>query len=326
MLAISFENAGGPEVLKVIDIEKPSAKKKEIIIKVVGAGVNRPDLLQREGNYPAPLGHSKILGLEVAGYVDSIGKDVKDFKIGDPVCALVNGGGYAQYCKVDERQVMHAPKNLNFYESAAIPECFFTCWANLFDKGEVKKKEKVLIHGGSSGIGTSAIQILNYLGIENFVTVGSEKKKIMCKKLGASLAINYKKKDFFEVIKLKTAKKGVDLIMDIVGGDYIQKNINLLSNEGRLINIAFQNGSTANVNFIKVMLKRLTITGSTLRIRDVRYKQKIRNAIVKNIVPGIESGIIKPVIDSIFEFRDVVKAHKRMYSGKHFGKIVLKFN
>ncbi len=177
MQAVFFEKPGAPEVLKIVEVPKPIPEKKEILIKVFAAGINRPDLLQREGNYPAPQGHSKILGLEVSGCVDSIGKGVKDFKTGDKVCALVNGGGYAQYCKVDERQVMHVPKNLSMYESAAFPECFFTCWANLFDRGKVKKGDKVLIHGGSSGIGTSAIQILNYFDIENFVTVGSEKKK-----------------------------------------------------------------------------------------------------------------------------------------------------
>lgn len=326
MYAVFFEKSGGPDVLKIIQTEKPVPKNKELLIKVFGAGINRPDILQREGNYPAPPGHSKILGLEVSGLVDSIGKNVKGFKIGDKVCALVNGGGYAEYCKVDERQVIHSPKNLSMYESAAIPECFFTCWANLFDRARAKKNDKVLIHGGSSGIGTSAIQILNYLGIESFVTVGSDRKKSLCKKLGARLAINYNNEDFFEVIRENTNKKGVNIILDIIGGNYIQKNINLLSSEGRLINIAFQNGSCATINFIKIMLKRLTLTGSTLRIRDVKYKQKIKNAIVKNIVPGIENGSIKPVIDKIFMFQDVIKAHERMQNNEHFGKLVLKFN
>ena len=326
MQAVFFEKPGGPNVLKIQQTEIPIPKNKELLIKVFGAGINRPDILQREGNYPAPPGHSKILGLEVSGFVDSIGKNVKDFKIGDKVCALVNGGGYAEYCKVDERQVMHSPKILNMYESAAIPECFFTCWANLFDKARAKKNDKVLIHGGSSGIGTSAIQILDYLGIESFVTVGSDRKKSLCEKLGAKLAINYNNEDFFESIRESTNKKGVNIILDIIGGDYIQKNINLLSSDGRLVNIAFQNGSSATVNFIKIMLKRLTLTGSTLRIRDVKYKQKIKNAIIKNIVPGIENGSIKPVIDKIFKFHDVTKAHERMQNNEHFGKLVLKFN
>ena len=322
MKAIHFNAPGNPKVMKVINIERPLPSKNQVLIKVKAAGVNRPDLIQREGNYPPPNGHSNILGLEVSGEIKSLGSKVKSYKIGEPVCALVNGGGYAEYCVADEGNIIKKPKNLNFIEAAAIPECFFKCWSNIFDRGEVKRNHSVLIHGGSSGIGTTAIQMLKIFNIFTFVTVGNDKKKRLCEDLGANVVINYKKEDFFLKIK-EINKKGVNLILDMVGGNYIQKNINLLCSDGKLINIAYQKGSKVNLDLIKVMLKRLTITGSTLRIRDSSFKQNIRNSLIKNIVPYIENGKIKPVIDSVFFFEQSYKAHERMYSSEHFGKIVL---
>ena len=322
MKAIHFDTPGNPEVMRVVEVEKPVPGENQVLIKVKAAGVNRPDLIQREGNYPPPNGHSNILGLEVSGEIKSKGQKVKNFKVGDPVCALVNGGGYAEFCVADAGNIIKKPKNLNFFEAAAIPECFFTCWSNIFDRGEVKNDQYVLIHGGSSGIGTTAIQMLKIFNIFTFVTVGSDKKKKLCEDLGANIVINYKKEDFFLKIK-EINKKGVNLILDMVGGDYVQKNINLLCSDGKLINIAYQKGSRVNLDLMKVMLKRLTITGSTLRIRDSSFKKNIRDSLIKNIVPYIENGKIKPVIDSVFFFEQSHKAHERMYSSEHFGKIVL---
>ena len=322
MKAIHFDEPGSPDVLKLVEISEPFPTSEQILIKVSAAGVNRPDLIQREGNYPAPEGHSKILGLEVSGKVVSLGKNVSEFEIGDEVCALVNGGGYAEYCLADQGSVMNTPKNMSFVEAAAIPECFFTCWSNLFDRGQVKSSQKVLIHGGGSGIGTTAIQMLKLFNIYSFVTVGNNEKKKLCEQLGANTSINYKEEDFYQVVK-NLEKKGLNLILDIVGGDYIQKNINLLCNEGKLINIAYQKSSKAEIDFIKVMLKRLVITGSTLRIRDSAFKKNIRDSLIKYIVPSLESGRIKPIIDSVFDYKESFRAHKEMYKSSHFGKIVL---
>ena len=322
MKAIHFDEPGSPDVLKLVEISEPFPTSEQILIKVSAAGVNRPDLIQREGNYPAPEGHSKILGLEVSGKVVSLGKNVSEFEIGDEVCALVNGGGYAEYCLADQGSVMNKPKNMSFVEAAAIPECFFTCWSNLFDRGQVKSSQKVLIHGGGSGIGTTAIQMLKLFNIYSFVTVGNNEKKKLCEQLGANTSINYKEEDFYQVVK-NLEKKGLNLILDIVGGDYIQKNINLLCNEGKLINIAYQKSSKAEIDFIKVMLKRLVITGSTLRIRDSAFKKNIRDSLIKYIVPSLESGRIKPIIDSVFDYKESFRAHKEMYKSSHFGKIVL---
>ena len=322
MKAIYFDAPGRPEVLKPIDVPKPSPSEGQVLIKVKAAGVNRPDLVQREGNYPAPEGHSKILGLEVSGEIEDIGENVDDFNNGDQVCALVNGGGYAEYCIAEVGSIIKKPKNLNFIEAAAIPECFFTCWSNLFDRGKIEKNQSVLIHGGSSGIGTTAIQMLKVFDIFSFVTVGSERKKNLCKSLGADVAINYNKEDFLLKIK-ETKKRGVNLILDMVGGDYVQKNINSLCSDGKLINIAYQMGSKVQIDLIKVMLKRLMITGSTLRVRDSLFKKNIRDSLIKNIVPSIENGKIKPIIDSVFFFEESFKAHEKMYRSEHFGKIVL---
>ena len=323
MKFVHFESPGPPEVLKIKESDIPSPSDNEILIKVIAAGVNRPDLMQREGVYPAPRGHSTILGLEVSGIVEKVGRNITKFKKGDNVCALLDGGGYAEYCIAKAKQTTKFPENLSFIEAAAIPECFLTCWSNIVERGKIKENQNVLIHGGSSGIGTTAIQILKIFKANIFTTVGNEFKKNICEELGANVVINYNKDDFFKIIKEKTAKKGINLILDMVGGCYVQKNIDLLSNDGRLINIAYQKGSKINLNLMKVMLKRLVITGSTLRIRDEDFKSDLLKKIEINVFPQIKSGLIKPIIDSVFDLNDVINAHKRLYENKHIGKIVL---
>ncbi len=321
MKVIDFNSPGPPEVLKIIETEIPTPDENELLIKVIAAGVNRPDLLQREGLYPAPEGHSKILGLEVSGIVEKIGKNISNFTIGDKVCALLDGGGYAEYATAKEMQTTKFPENLNYIEAAALPECFITCWSNLVDRGKIKRNQNVLIHGGASGIGTTAIQILKLFDSNIFTTVGNNTKKKFCESLGAQNVINYNNEDFFEFIKKKKIK--IDLILDMVGGDYLQKNIDLLSNDGKLINIAFLKGSIVNVNFMKVMLRRLTITGSTLRIRDENFKGAVLRNIEKNIFPKIKDGTIKPIIDSTFKLDEASKAHQRVYNDDHIGKVVI---
>ena len=322
MKSVHFDRPGPPEVLFIRNSEIPIIKDTEILIKVKFAGVNRPDIIQREGNYPAPNGHSPILGLEVSGIVYKVGAKVKDFKKGDEVAALVNGGGYAEYCATDQLTTFKIPKNVSLKEAAGIPECFFTVWSNLIISGKLKKNKKVLIHGGTSGIGIAAIQILKTFNAEIFTTVGSEKKKQFCKSLGAQHVFNYKEQDFFEEIK-KINNSNLDIILDFVGGEYIKKNINLLATEGKLINIGFQNGSIVDLNLIKVMLKRLTITGSTLRIRNLKFKAKILKSLKKFIFPHFENGSIKCYIDSVHKIENVVSAHQRLQEGTHIGKVIL---
>ncbi len=322
MLAVDYDEPGGPEVLKLKEINIPDISKDEVLIKVKSAGVNRPDIIQREGNYPAPPGHSKTLGLEVSGIIEKVGINVKKFLVGDKVAALVNGGGYAEFCKANENLVFHIPKNITFNEAACIPECFFTAWSNIVMRGEIKKNQKILIHGGTSGVGIASIQIAKLFDSYIITTVGNKEKVSFCKKLGVDKTINYNESNFFEEIK-NSQIFSVDLVLDFIGGDYINKNINLLNNDGRLVNIGFQNGSKAEINLMKIMLKRLTITGSTLRIRDNSFKSKILNSLIKFVFPQIEKKKIKIFIDSIYKLDDVVNAHKRLDEGKHIGKIVL---
>ncbi len=322
MKAIYFDQPGPPEVMKLVDCEIPKIKDEQILIKVKFSGVNRPDIIQREGNYPAPPGHSKILGLEVSGVVSKIGSKVKKFNKGDEVAALVNGGGYAEYCVADQETVFKLPNNISLKEAATIPECFFTVWSNLIMRGKLKKNQSVLVHGGTSGIGIAAIQILKLFDCEIFTTVGSQEKKSFCKKIGVQNIFNYKEKDFSEEIK-KLKPMGLNMILDFIGGEYIKKNINLLSQEGKLINIGFQNGSTVNLNLMKIMLKRLILTGSTLRIRSAKFKGEVLNELRKFVFPHFENRIIKCYIDSVYKLDSVVQSHKRMQEGNHIGKIVL---
>ena len=273
MKAINFKHPGEADVLELMDLPiPPLIKSNQILIKVSFAGVNRPDIVQRLGNYPAPDGHSKILGLEISGIVLEIGQGVKRFKKGDKVAALVNGGGYAEYCIAEEETTFKIPDSLDLKQAASIPECFFTAWSNLVQRGRLNEGDSVLIHGGTSGIGLASIEILKLFKAKIFTTVGSAEKKEFCKNIGVNYIFNYKEEDYYKEIKKKI--KGLNLILDYIGGEYINKNINLLANDGKLINIGFQNGSSAEINLMKVMLKRLTISGSTLRIRDNNFKSK----------------------------------------------------
>jgi putative PIG3 family NAD(P)H quinone oxidoreductase len=302
---------------------KPTINENEVLIKVAAAGVNRPDILQRQGDYPPPKGASEILGLEVSGKIVEIGRNIDlDFK-GREVCALVTGGGYAEYVKTTLATVLPIPKGLNIIDAAAIPETFFTVWTNLFDSGSLKKNETLLIHGGASGIGITAALIAKAMGIKFLTTVGSVKKKKFMEQLGSTLTINYQNEDFEEVIKKEL--KGVDVILDIVGGEYFQKNINILNKFGRLINIAYLQGPVVKANLLPIMLKRLIVTGSTLRIRSDEEKQNIRDSIKTYIWPLFENETINMIIDKKFSFNDVKKAHEYMENNENIGKLLLKF-
>ena len=323
MNAVAINGSGGPEVLIVTEVPVPQPKSGEVLIKVAAAGVNRPDVLQRQGNYPPPKGHSELPGLEVSGTVAALGEGATRFALGDPVMALVPGGGYAEYAAVSELSCIKKPEALSFVEAAAIPETFFTVWHNVFQRGHLKAGEKFLVHGGSGGIGTTAIQLAKAFGATVFTTVGSDEKCEAARALGADVAINYRTHDFGQVIKSETAGKGVDVILDMVGGDYIEKNIRALADDGRLVNIAFQKGSTATVDFIRVMLKRLTLTGSTLRIRSNEVKGEIARDIAEKVVPLVIAGKIKIPIDSTYPLARAADAHARIESSAHIGKIVL---
>jgi len=323
MKAVVIEGKGGPEVLQLRDVAVPQPGKGEVLIKVTAAGVNRPDVLQRQGNYPAPKGHSELPGLEVSGVVAALGEGVERLSIGDPVLALVAGGGYAEYTVAPEVCCIRKPDTLSFIDAAAIPETFFTVWHNVFERGELKAGETFLVHGGTGGIGVTAIQLAKAFGATVFTTVGSDEKCAAARALGADVAINYRMQDFSEVVKSETGKRGVDVILDMVGGDYIEKNIRALSDDGRLVNIAFQKGSTATIDFMRVMLKRLTITGSTLRIRTNDVKERIARAIEEKVMPLVAAGSIKVPIDGTYPLAQAAKAHERMETSAHIGKIVL---
>jgi putative PIG3 family NAD(P)H quinone oxidoreductase len=295
MKAILFDKYGDPSVLYIGEAQKPIIDDNEVLIKVAAAGINRPDILQRQGGYPPPKGASEILGLEVSGKIVEIGKNIDlDFK-GKEVCALVTGGGYAEYVKTTLATVLPVPKGLKVVDAAAIPETFFTVWTNLFDSGSLKKNETLLIHGGASGIGITAALIAKAMGIKFLTTVGSVKKKKFMEQLGSTLTINYQNEDFEEVIKKEL--KGVDVILDIVGGEYFQKNINILNKFGRLINIAYLQSPVVKANLLPIMLKRLIVTGSTLRIRSDEEKQNIRDSIKTHIWPLFENEAINMIIE-----------------------------
>jgi NADPH2:quinone reductase len=324
MTAIEITAPGGPEVLKPATRPMPLPGAGEVLIQVAAAGVNRPDVMQRMGQYPPPAGASDIPGLEIAGTVVALGLGVNHVKIGDKVCALVTGGGYATHCVAPEAQCLPVPKGFSMAEAAALPETFFTVWTNLFERGALKPGETVLIHGGSSGIGTTAIQLAKALGAHQvFATAGSRDKCKACEALGASRAIDYKHEDFVKVVKEGTANRGVDVILDMVGGDYIQRNINALAVEGRIVYIAFLRGSQAEVNLMPLMLKRGTITGSTLRARTVEQKAAIAAPLKRIVWPLLDQGKIKPQIYRTFPLAQAAEAHRLMESSEHIGKIVL---
>jgi NADPH2:quinone reductase len=323
MTAITIAGKGGPEVLVPASIPRPDPSAGQILVKVAAAGVNRPDVMQRQGLYPAPKGHSEIPGLEVAGTVAAVGSGVTRFKVGDPVMALVNGGGYAEYCLADETATLPIPSGLAPVEAAGLPESLFTVWHNVFERGALKSGEWLLVHGGSSGIGVTAIQLARARGAKVIATAGSPEKCAACVALGATRAVNYREEDFSDVVKAETQKRGVDVILDMVGGDYIERNIRALADDGRLVYIAFQKGSSATIDFMRVMLKRLTITGSTLRIRAPEVKAAIAAAVEREVFPLIERGEFKSVIDTTIPLRDAAKAHALMETSGHIGKIIL---
>jgi NADPH2:quinone reductase len=326
MKAVIVTQPGDPSVLQLAERPTPTYTANEVLIKVMAAGVNRPDIKQREGKYPPPAGVVQdIPGLEIAGIVEAIGHNVTKWKIGDKVCALVAGGGYAEYCAAPEGQCLPIPDNLSFIEAASLPETFFTVWSNVFDRAALKGEETLLVHGGSSGIGVAAIQMANALGHRVYVTAGSDEKCRFCEQLGAAKAINYKKENFTAVIEQVTNGKGVDVILDMIGGDYTPGNIRSLAVEGRLVMINAMNGKDAQVDLTQIMIKRLVITGSTLRARDVAFKNSIANKLQETIWPLLASGVIKPVIDSVFKSGEAAAAHKLMESSAHTGKIVLSF-
>ncbi len=323
MTAIAIDGKGGPDVLKPVSLPLPHPGPGQVLLKVAAAGVNRPDILQRKGLYPAPKGHSELPGLEAAGTVAALGPGAAGLKIGETVMALLNGGGYAQYAIAEKACCIRVPGGMPLTEAAAMPEAFFTVWHNVFQRGGLKAGESFLVHGGTSGIGVTAIQLAKAFGAKVYATAGSDEKCAAAHALGADHAINYKTQDFVEVIKAETQGRGVDVILDMVGGDYIEKNIRSLADDGRLVNIAYQKGSTATIDFMRVMLKRLTITGSTLRIRSTAVKGAIARDIEEKVLPLVVSGQIKIPIDSTFALRDAGRAHARMEEGAHIGKIVL---
>lgn len=326
MKAVVITQPGEPSVLQIAERPIPVCADNEVLVKVMAAGVNRPDVFQRKGNYPPPAGAPKdIPGLEIAGIVTEIGATVTHLMVGDKVCALVTGGGYAEYCNVPQEQCLPIPGNLSFIEAASLPETFFTVWSNVFDRGALKGNETLLVHGGSSGIGVTAIQMAKALGHTVYVTAGSDDKCRFCEQLGAAKAINYKTENFANVISQATNGKGVDVILDMIGGDYTAGNIQSLAVEGRLVLINTMKGNNVQIDLTQVMRKRLIITGSMLRSREVAFKGKIAHELLITIWPLLVSGDIKPVIHSIFPAADASAAHKLMESSAHIGKIILNF-
>jgi NADPH2:quinone reductase len=323
MRAVEITRPGGPEVLAATVRAVPSPKPNEILVKVAAAGVNRPDVVQRSGNYPPPPDASDLPGLEVAGEVVALGSSVKTFKPGDRVCALVHGGGYAEYCVAPEAQALPVPKNLSMVEAASLPETFFTVWGNVYDRGRLAPGETLLVQGGSSGIGVTAIQMARATGNRVFATAGSDEKCAACVRLGAEKAVNYKTQDFVAEIKAATGGRGVDLILDMVGGDYVPKELKLLADEGRLVFIAFLRGHKTELDINEIMRKRLTLTGSTLRPRPVEFKGYLARNLRDKIWPLIEAGRIKPEIYKTFPLHAAADAHRLMESSQHIGKIVL---
>ena len=326
MKYIKIEEHGGPEVLKVDSMPIPKPGPGEVLILVAAAGVNRPDVMQRNGHYPPPPGATDVLGLEVSGTIVGAGDNVTEPAVGDEVCALVVSGGYAEYCLAAASLCLSIPGGISLGEAAGIPETFFTVWTNIFERGHLKSGESILVHGGSSGIGTTAIQLGKAFGSTVYTTAGTAEKCEFCEKLGADAAFNYHKKDFSEEIKNLTDGKGVDLILDMVGGPYFPKNIGLLAVEGRLVQIALMQGSKAEVDFLSLMLKRVTLTGSTLRPRTVEQKSEIAQALRKNVWPLLESRAVRPIIHQTFPLEQAAEAHRLMESSTHIGKILLKFD
>jgi NADPH2:quinone reductase len=324
MTAIAVSVPGGPEVLVPEERPVPQPGPGEILVKVAAAGVNRPDVMQRQGLYPPPKGAPDIPGLEIAGEVAALGDNVTRWKPGDKVMALVIGGGYAEFCLAHEGHALSVPQKFSMAEAAAVPETFFTVWHNVFERGALKSGQTLLVHGGTSGIGTTAIQLAKSFGANVITTAGSPEKCEAARKLGADVAINYKTEDFVAITKSATGGKGADVILDMIGGDYIERNYEAAGVEGRIVQIAFQGSPKASVDFRRIMLKRLHHTGSTLRSRSVEDKNAIAAAVEAKVLPLLTAGQVKPVMDSTFALREAAAAHGRMESSAHIGKIVLR--
>jgi NADPH2:quinone reductase len=324
MQAIECSGAGGPDVLKLGQRPLPELQPGEVLIKVAAAGVNRADMMQREGKYPPPPGASDILGLEASGEIVAVKGEVGGLKVGDQVCALLTGGGYAQYCATPASSCLPIPKNFSLIDAGSLPEAFFTVWSNVFDRLKLKVNERFLVHGGTSGIGVVAIQLAKHFGATVFATAGSDEKCQACIDLGADWAINYREQDFVAVIAAETGGKGVDVILDMVGGDYVGRNIKALAVDGRMVNIAFQQGSKiANLELWPLLLKRLTLTGSTLRARDNAFKAAIAENLREKIWPLLAAGKIKTLVHQAFPLAEAASAHRLMESSTHIGKIML---
>ncbi|QNI33304.1 NAD(P)H-quinone oxidoreductase [Alloacidobacterium dinghuense] len=325
MRVIDIPEFGGPEVLTIADAPAPRPGQDEVLIKVAAAGINRADLLQRQGHYPAPPGASPILGMEVSGHIAQLGPEAEPrWKVGEPVCALIPGGGYAEYCVANAGSCLPVPKNVSLVDAAALPEAVFTVWANLFALPYLRSGERFLVHGGTSGIGTTAIQMATALGARVITTAGSKEKCDFCLSLGAERAFNYRDEDWFEGALEWSEKAGVDVILDMVGGDYFPKHLKLLAQKGRLIHIATTGGSQVETDLRLIMMKRLVVTGSTLRRRSVAEKTELRDQIERHVWPLIETGKLRPIVDRVFPLGEAAEAHRRMQASTHIGKLLLR--
>ncbi len=320
MTAVEITAPGGPDVLKVTSRPRPEPRHGEVVIKVAFAGVNRPDALQRAGLYAPPKGASDLPGLEASGEIVAVGEGAEGWALGDKVCALLPGGGYAEYVATPAAHCLPVPEGMGMRQAACLPETFFTVWSNVFQRGALKAGEQFLVHGGSSGIGTTAIQLASTLGARVFTTAGSDAKCAVCRDLGAEVAINYREADFVEVMK---AEGGADLILDMVGGEYLPRNVRALADDGRLVQIAFLQGPKVELNFAPLMMRRLTITGSTLRPQSDLAKARIAQALRSEVWPLLDAGRIAPVMDSTYPLAEAAAAHAHMESSTHIGKIVL---
>ena len=323
MTAIGFDAPGGPEVLRALDAPIPEPRAGEVLVRVAYAGVNRPDVIQRLGLYPPPPGASPLPGLEISGVVAALGEGVDPALLGQPVCALVAGGGYAQYCLADARHCLPVPAGLSLAEAAALPETLFTVWHNVFERGWVRDGETILVHGGTSGIGTMAIALGRLFGVSVIVTCGGAEKCAKALELGATHAIDYKAADFVAEVARITGGRGVDMVLDMVAGDYVARNLRCLAEDGRHVTIAIQGGARAEINMGVVMTRRYTLTGSTLRPRSAEFKALLAQEIAREAWPLVEAGKLRPVMDRVFPLADAAQAHARMEAGSHVGKIVL---
>lgn len=323
MRCIAIDTHGGPEVLQPSERPLPEPGEAEVLIRVAAAGVNRPDVMQRKGHYPPPPGASDLPGLEIAGEIVALGKGVGPEMMGQPVCALVSGGGYAEYCLAPAAQCLTVPEALSMEEAAALPETLFTVWHNVFERGYAGQGDRLLVHGGTSGIGSMAIKLGKLFGLTVYVTCGSDEKCAAARALGAAEAINYKSSDFVEEIQRLTDGDGVNVVLDMVGGDYVPRNIACLAPDGRHVSIAFQRGMSADISILDIMQRRLVLTGSTLRARDAGFKALLADEIARNVWSFVEEGKLKPAIDKSFPLDQASAAHERMEAGDHVGKIVL---